>query len=120
MGKGDILQRDFKGVFIPKEVWLSSELKPAEKMMWAEINSLDREFGCVANNDHFETVLQLSERRVQVYIKRLKDKGLISVEIDKNKDTRTIRCIGKYARISTKEIEHLNALRKNLIGRWER
>ena len=60
--------RDFKGVFIPKEIWLTSELTPTEKLVWAEINSLDREFGCVADNPHFSKVLKLSERQVQDYI----------------------------------------------------
>ncbi len=90
-------RRDFKGVWIPKEIWLS-DLSAQETMLWAEINSLDNEFGCVAANSHFEETLRLKERQIREYLKRLKDKVLIEIDINKAKNTRTIRCIGKYRR----------------------
>lgn len=118
MGSGDEL-RDFKGVFIPKEIWLSSELTPTEKLVWAEINSLDREFGCVADNAHFEKVLKLSERQVQDYIKRLKNKGFIEVNLNKAKNTRTIRIAGKYAHISEEQIRKIGFLKQELVDRYQ-
>ena len=110
--------RDFKGVFIPKEIWLTSELTPTEKLVWAEINSLDREFGCVADNPHFSRVLKLSERQVQDYIKRLKEKGYIQVTINKAKHSRVMRIIGKYAHISDEKIKELEFLKKEIIDRY--
>lgn len=112
--------RDFKGVYIPKEIWLTPELAAYEKLIFMEIYSLDREFGCIAGNDHFSNWLGLSTRQVQDYIKRLKDKGLIDVNINKIKDTRTIRVIGKYARITDEQIEEINFLKKELINKWKR
>lgn len=119
MGKNDGL-RDFKGVFIPKEIWLSTELTPTEKLVWAEINSLDREFGCVANNAHFQKILQLSERQVRDYIKRLKEKEFISVEINKVKDTRVMRIVGKYARISDEKLAKIGFLKKEIVDKYRR
>ena len=35
--------RDFKGVWIPKEIWLRKDLNALDKMIFAEIDSLDNE-----------------------------------------------------------------------------
>ncbi len=112
-------ERDFKGVFIPKEIWLAPFLTAMEKLMWAEINSLDREFGCVAGNDHFQAVLQVKERQVREYIKRLKDKGLITVEQNKAKNTRVMKIKGKYARVSEKQLKELDNLKKDLGDKFK-
>ena len=45
--------RAFKGIWIPKEIWLSTDLKVMEKLVLVEIDSLDNEEGCFASNDHF-------------------------------------------------------------------
>ena len=45
--------RDFKGVWIPAEVWLSSELSLMGKVLFREIHSLDKERGCFASNGYF-------------------------------------------------------------------
>jgi len=38
--------RDFKGVWIPKDIWLSENLSLMEKVLFVEIHSLDNERGC--------------------------------------------------------------------------
>ena len=118
MGSDDKI-RDFKGVFIPKEIWLTPALTATEKLFWAEINSLDREFGCVADNPHFERMLNLSTRQVRDYIKRLKDKGYIEVELNKAKNSRVMRIAGKYAHVSDEKIRELDALRDELLRRYK-
>jgi hypothetical protein len=35
--------RDFKGIWIPKEIWLSKDLTLQEKVFYVEIDSLDNE-----------------------------------------------------------------------------
>lgn len=35
--------RDFKGIWIPKDIWLSDKLTLQEKIMYIEIDSLDNE-----------------------------------------------------------------------------
>ena len=112
-------ERDFKGVYIPKEIWLTPELTGYERLIFMEVYSLDRKFGCVAGNDHFADWLGISERQVQDYIKRLKDKQLISVKINKAKDTRVIRVIGRYAHISEEQISEVGFLKKGLAAKWK-
>ena len=41
--------RDFKGIWIPKEIWLSEQLSLMEKVLFVEIHSLDNEDGCYAS-----------------------------------------------------------------------
>ena len=117
-GKYSHQERDFKGVYIPKEIWLTPELTGYERLIFMEVYSLDRKFGCVASNDHFAEWLGISERQVQDYIKRLKDKGLISVTINKAKDTRVIRVIGRYAHVSEEQIAEVGFLKKQLAAKF--
>jgi len=49
----DKQDRDFKGIWIPKEVWLADELNYIQKLLLVEIDSLDNEKGCFASNDYF-------------------------------------------------------------------
>lgn len=109
-------KRDFKGVWVPKEVWLSREISASEKLVFIEIHSLDNEFGCVADNDHFADMFGLSERTVQHIMKSLKEKGLIEIELNKRENSRVIRILGKYARLPEAEVAKIRALRIE-IGR---
>ena len=112
-------ERDFKGVYIPKEIWLTPELTGYERLIFMEIYSLDRKFGCIAHNEHFAEWLGISERQVQDYIKRLKEKGLLSVELNKAKDTRVIRVIGRLAHVSDEQLEEVGFLKKQLVDRFK-
>jgi hypothetical protein len=118
-GKYQNQERDFKGVYIPKEIWLTPELTGYERLIFMEIYSLDRKFGCVAHNEHFAEWLGISERQVQDYIKRLKDKGLLSVELNKAKDTRVIRVIGRLAHVTDEQLEEVGFLKKQLVDRFK-
>jgi len=64
-------ERDFKGIWLPKEIWFSTELSPIEKLLYIEIDSLDKEFGCVALNKHFSDFLGISTKRVSELINGL-------------------------------------------------
>ena len=73
--------RDFKGVWIPKEVWLDDRLSAVEKIILVEIDSLDStERGCWASNQHIAKFCQVSERTVSSAISKLKDLGYIYVQ----------------------------------------
>ena len=73
--------RDFKGVWIPKEVWLDDRLSAVEKIILVEIDSLDStERGCWASNKHIAKFCQASERTVSSAISKLKDLGYIYVQ----------------------------------------
>src|SRR5437868_2821997 len=115
----NIGQYDFKGVFIPKEIWLSQEMTAIEKLIFVEIWALDRKFGCVADNEHFAVIFGIKERTVQQNLKNLKDKELISVEINKADDSRVIRVAGKYARVSEEEMAKQDFLRRELVHKFK-
>lgn len=68
--------RDFKGVWIPKEIWLHEELSALEKVFLAEISSLDNG-GCYASNEYFSEFLGVGVATVTRMIKHLKELGLI-------------------------------------------
>jgi hypothetical protein len=70
--------RDFKGVWIPKEIWLNTDLSIIEKVLLVEIDSLDNsERGCFASNEYLASFVQLSEGRVANIISDLKKRGFI-------------------------------------------
>jgi len=110
------LPRDFKGVWIPKEIWLSEQLSLMEKVIFMEIYSLDNEDGCYASNRHFAEFFKVSERQIRTYIGTLKDKGFISVTI-RNRNQRVMHAVGRYARVRDEDFRQLKAERQGLIHR---
>src|SRR5262245_61966057 len=99
-------QRDFKGVWIPKEIWESPVLSLMEKVLFVEIHSLDKERGCCASNRYFAEFFGVSPRQNETYVASLKHKGFITVSIQ-NQNERTIRAAGKYRRVSESELKKL-------------
>ena len=73
--------RDFKGVWIPKEVWLDTRLNALDKVILIEIDSLDQgENGCYASNEHLAEFCQCSKTKVSTAIKKLIDCGYIYIQ----------------------------------------
>ena len=72
------MNRDFKGVWIPKDIWLDENLTWMEKLLLVEIDSLDAEKGCFASNDYFAKFFQLSKSRISDLIGQLVSKGYIT------------------------------------------
>ena len=75
------MTRDFKGIWIPKEIWLNKSLTMMEKLFFIEIDSLDNAHGCFASNAHFSEMFELSKNRCTEIIKSLEKKGFLSVEL---------------------------------------
>ena len=74
------MQRDFKGVWIPKEVWLSEELDIIDKVVLTEITSLDnKETGCYASNSYLASFCNCSERKISSSIAKLSRLKLIDI-----------------------------------------
>ena len=84
------MQRDFKGVWIPKEIWENSELGWLDKLMLTEIDSLDNENGCFASNDYFSKFFNVSKRRVIDVINNLENNGFIVKQMIYKKDSKQI------------------------------
>lgn len=102
------MNRDFKGIWIPREIWVSKEISMQEKVFLAEIHSLDNEMGCIASNAYFAEFFQLSKSSVSRIISSLSKKGLIKVHLvykdNKEVDKRIIRCC-KYGDKEIKEVK---------------
>lgn len=75
------MERDFKGVWIPKHIWLNEELSMLDKVLLVEIDSLDNsERGCFASNKYLADFCQCSESAVSKSISKLIKMGLLSIK----------------------------------------
>ena len=84
------MQRDFKGIWIPKELWLLKDLSLLEKVMLIEIDSLDNESGCWATNDYFAEFFGLSKGRISKVINNLVKRGFVTSELKYQKGTQLV------------------------------
>lgn len=76
----EVFNRDFKGVWIPKEVWLDNRLSALDKIILTEIDSLDQgEEGCFASNEYIANFCQCSSTKVSTSISKLVDYEYIYV-----------------------------------------
>lgn len=74
-------ERQFKGIWIPKEIWLDDNLSALDKVILAEIDSLDDENnGCYASNQYIADFCKCSESKVSKTISTLKKQGYIYVQ----------------------------------------
>lgn len=100
------MAREFKGIWIPKDIWLSKELSVLEKLFYVEIDSLDGEDGCYASNAYFAEFFDLSKNRCSEIIKSLEEKGYISVQLLYKKGTKCIeKRVLRITNSANREIE---------------
>ena len=108
--KQDNPERAFKGVWIPKEIWLDKNLSWMEKLLLTEINSLDNDDGCFASNNYFARFFQLSPGRISQLINSLKNKGYVTIEYEregKNIIKRVVRILNRGIKYSKGAIENI-------------
>lgn len=74
------VHRDFKGIWIPKEIWLSEDLTPMEIIVLAELYSLCGENGCTASDNYLKDFFGISRTAVQNHLSSLRQKGYITTE----------------------------------------
>ena len=85
-------ERAFKGIWIDAEIWLDKELTPVDKFVFAEIDSLSGEHGCIASNEYLAEFCNCSVAKVKDSIAKLKKRGMIEqVSFDGRK--RTLRSL---------------------------
>ncbi len=70
-------ERDFKGVWIPRHIYLNKDLSWTEKILLVEIHSLDNGEGCFASDEHFAEFLGKAEGTIANLISKLKKLGYI-------------------------------------------
>ncbi len=89
--------RNFKGVFIPAELWLAEDLSFIEKGLITEIDSLDNDNkkGCYASDKYFAGFLGKSESSVTKLIAGLKKKGIVK-RVYYDGRTRGLRIVKTY------------------------
>lgn len=75
------MKRDFKGIWIPKEIWLDKNLTYFEKAVYAEIDSLCGDDGCFASNKYFQSFFKCTERTMSRAISHLQQLGYIEVTV---------------------------------------
>ena len=77
-------ERSFKGVWVPKEIWLNKDLTLQQKVILVEIDSLEsEEKGCYATNKYFADFFDLSPSRISHIIAELVDKGYLTISFTK-------------------------------------
>lgn len=71
------VDRAFRGIWIPSEIWLAQDLNAGEKALIGEIDSLDRGDGCFASNTHLAKFVGVTPGRLANVITGLRKKGYI-------------------------------------------
>ncbi|MCM4167162.1 hypothetical protein KCTC52924_02742 [Arenibacter antarcticus] len=70
--------RNFKGIWIPRSIYLNSEANWYAKILFLEIHSFtENGRECYMSNKHIASFLHISERQVSRYISELKNLGWI-------------------------------------------
>lgn len=109
--------RDFKGVWIPREVWLDTRLNAIEKVILTEIDSLDQgEKGCYASNEHLAEFCQCSKRKVSEAVSKLIKCGYIHIQNFDGRKRELRSRLAESARQTSKncEADSQNLLQSNI------
>ena len=71
-------ERDFKGIWIPRHIWLHKDLTHLDKIVLMEIDSLSKsEKGCFASNKYLSEFCQCSESAVSKSVSKLIKLGFL-------------------------------------------
>lgn len=99
-------QRDFKGVWIDKEIWLDKRLNALEKVIYTEIDSLDNgENGCFASNEYLANFCQCSQRKISEAISKLIELDYIELKSFDGRQRVLRSRVAKSARQNNKKCE---------------
>lgn len=86
-----MVNRSFRGVWIPRDIWLNKDLSITEKCFLAEIDSLGgSEEGCFASNQYFAEFFNLSKERARKIIGELNKKGYLKITLTYKEDTKEV------------------------------
>lgn len=103
------MERDFKGIWIPKEIWLDERLNALDKIILCEINSLDGDEGCFASNQYLADFCHCSEAKVSKSVALLIELGYLRVEKFDGRKRFLKTCLVK----NTRQVENTNQPSKN-------
>ena len=106
-------QRQFKGIWIPKEIWLNKDLTFQEKIILVEIDSYDDgQVGCFATNKHFVNNFGINSSRISQIIQSLQRKNYITINYDFNGN----EIIRRYLHINRPPYPEKEGMLKTNIG----
>jgi len=105
--------RDFKGIWIPKIIWLNKDLSIMEKLFLVEIDSLDNENGCFASNAHFSEMFDISKGRCTQIIKSLESKGFVKIQLIRDQKVISKRLVRVVNKLNTL-VNKLNTPSENI------
>lgn len=110
----DDLTRDFKGIWIPKEIWLDERLNTIDKIILLEIDSLDSsDEGCYASNKYLANFCKCTETTISTSISKLiKLEYLEVIKFDGRK--RYLK--SRLSKIERQTLKNLKADFKNFKG----
>jgi len=100
-------KRDFKGIWIPANIWLDEKLSPFDKILLMEIDSLDNENGCWKSNKTFAEFMQCGTATVTRSIKHMEKLKYIKSSM-KTTDYGTARVIKMIGGGKSKRLEAPN------------
>ena len=104
-GKSGKKLRKFKGLWIPAALLECSKFTAAEKLIFAEVDSLDVDGkGCFASNDHFAKILGNTAKNASRVINLMVEKELLASEVIVGEKGRLNR---RFLKIRSAETESL-------------
>lgn len=99
------MQRDFKGVWIPREIWLDERLTPLDRIILAEIDSLDHGESCYASNEYLAEFCQCSSAKITKSVAKLRELGYIELAHFDGRRRFLRSCLVKSTSLHSKKYE---------------
>ena len=105
--------KEFKGVWIPYEIFINKKLTDKEKTIYSMILTLSKTKECIMSNSYISSMLNISKVRSSRLINSLRDKGYIKVKIEYKENSKEIqkriltpinKCVNTYKQIRTRPI----------------
>ena len=85
-------ETNFKGIWIPKEVLLNTELTDKEKIVLSIVISLMKDDKvCYVGNRYLAKLLNITQNRASKIVSSLQDKGYVDVKMEYYEDNNSIK-----------------------------
>lgn len=101
--------REFEGIWIPSQIWLSKELTIHEKVLISKIIAYSNSSSyCNCTNSYFASFFQVSNTRISQLISSLKKKKVLDVcLVYKGKQIVERRITVNYSKITSDKMENV-------------
>ena len=85
-------ESNFKGIWIPKEILLNSELTDKEKIVLSiAISFSEDNKTCYVGNRYLSKLLNVTQNRASKIVSALQDKGYVDIQMDYYEDKKSIK-----------------------------